>query len=86
MSRVGNGIAICRVPNYPRRYGWVFVAFSVMLLGYILLLEFGPSPKSASGLVIRVAGQQVIAYASILGVRIQAYGARGVALGRATGR
>ncbi|MBI2796802.1 MAG: hypothetical protein HYX65_08875 [Gemmatimonadetes bacterium] len=73
-------IAILRTPGYPRRYGWVFVAFSVLLVGYILLLEFGPSPKAAAGLVIQVAGQKVIAYASILGMLVQAYGARGVAM------
>jgi hypothetical protein len=34
---------IFRQEEYPRRYGWIFVAFAFFLAAYIVLLEFGPS-------------------------------------------
>ena len=61
--------------SYPRRYAWVFTVFCLMLIGYYLLLTYGPDAKSPTGLVIQVVGQKVIAYASILSIGIQSLGA-----------
>jgi len=72
-------IAIFRERDYPKRYAWVFVAFAILLVLYILLLEGGPSVRSPEGLMIQATGQKIIGYASIISVLIQAWGARGVA-------
>ena len=78
-------VVIFRSPGYPSQYAWVFLGFAILLIGYILLLEFGPSPKSDAGLTIQVAGQKVIVYASILSIMVAAIGARGVSLARRAG-
>jgi hypothetical protein len=71
-------VAIFRHANYLRRYGWALVGFLALLIGYILLIQFGPSPfKSHQGLVIQAVGQKIIVYASIISITFQSWGARG---------
>lgn len=68
--------AIFGHPTYPRRFGWALAIFFVLLLGYIFLLEFGPSATgSYQGQVIQATGQKVIVYAAIVSVTFQAWGA-----------
>ena len=70
-------IALFKHKSYPRRYGWALVGFFVLLVGYILLLELGPSAKeSYQGQVIQAVGQKIIVYASIGSITFQAWGAR----------
>ncbi len=69
-------VAIFRAPGYAKRYAWVFVGFGAALVGYVLLLEFGPKITTDAGLAIQVGGQKVIVYGSILSVLGQAIGAR----------
>lgn len=64
--------------DYPRRYLAVFVAFALLLSGYLWLLFFGPALDSPHGLVIHATGQKIIVYAAIASVCIQAHGARRV--------
>lgn len=64
---------IFRQHAYPRRYGWIFVAFAVCLAAYIILLEFGPSAKTPAGLIIQATGQKAIVYISILSAMAQAW-------------
>jgi hypothetical protein len=72
---------LCYVPvmvlnnHYPKLYGWVFAVFCLMLIGYYLLISYGPSFTSPEGLVIQVVGQKVISYASIISIFIQSLGA-----------
>jgi hypothetical membrane protein len=69
--------AIFRHSTYPRRYGWALAGFLVLLTGYILLLQFGPSPfRTHRGEVIQAVGQKIIVYASIISVTFQAWGAK----------
>lgn len=68
--------AIVVTGDYPRRYAAAFLGFGVLLVSYILLLEFGPSIRTPAGLLIQATGQKVIVYASIIVVMIQAIGAR----------
>ncbi|MBM4456517.1 MAG: hypothetical protein FJ011_01935 [Chloroflexi bacterium] len=63
-------------PAYPRRLALVFVAFALLLAGYIILLTTGPKASTPQGLLIQATGQKVIAYASVLTVLIQALGAQ----------
>ena len=67
---------IFRQHAYPRRYGWIFVAFAVCLAAYIILLEFGPSAKTPAGLIIQATGQKLIVYISILTAMAQAWQAQ----------
>jgi hypothetical protein len=62
---------IFRQDIYPRRYGWIFVAFAFFLAAYIALLEFGPSAGTPDGLIIQATGQKVIVYVSIISVMAQ---------------
>jgi len=64
---------IFRQNNYPRKYGWIFIVFTVFLAGYIVLLEFGPEATTPSGLVIQATGQKIIVYISILSVMAQSW-------------
>jgi hypothetical protein len=66
------GIAILRERTLPNYFALPFLAFAILLTGYVLLLTFGPSPKLARGLRIQVAGQKIIVYVSVLTVLIQA--------------
>lgn len=64
---------IFRQNVYPRRYGWIFIAFAVFLAAYIILLEFGPSAKTPTGLIIQATGQKIIVYVSILSAMAQSW-------------
>jgi hypothetical membrane protein len=62
---------IFRQQHYPRSYGWVFVAFALLLAAYLALLTYGPNARTATGLVIQATGQKIIVYVSILSVMTQ---------------
>jgi len=64
---------IFRQTYYPRRYGWIFIAFAVFLAAYLMLLEFGPEATTPSGLIIQATGQKIIVYVSILSVMAQSW-------------
>ncbi len=64
---------IFRQNEYPRRYGWIFVAFAVSLAAYLILLTYGPEAKTPSGLIIQATGQKIIVYVSIISVMAQSW-------------
>jgi hypothetical protein len=64
---------IFRQNDYPRQYGWVFIAFSVFLAAYLILLTYGPSAKTPEGLIIQATGQKIIVYVSIVSVMAQSW-------------
>jgi hypothetical protein len=64
-------VAIFRHAKYLRRYGWALVGFLGLLIEYLLLIQFGPSPlKSHKGEVIQVVERKIIVYASIISVTL----------------
>jgi hypothetical protein len=67
-----DGIAILLEERLPKSFAFVFLAFAVLLAGYVLLLTFGPAPNSDEGLRVQVIGQKIIVYASVVSVLIQA--------------
>ena len=71
-------VAILRSAAYPNGYAAVFGLFTLLLASYIWLLFFGPRASTGNGLLIQVTGQKLIAYAGIIAVLIQAYGAQRV--------
>jgi len=64
---------IFRQNEYPRKYGWIFVAFAVSLAAYLILLTYGPEAKTPSGLIIQATGQKIIVYVSIISVMAQSW-------------
>jgi hypothetical protein len=61
--------------GYPRINAWTFVAFAILLGIYIWLLFEGPAASTSAGLIIQATGQKIIAYAAIISMFIQSYGA-----------
>jgi hypothetical membrane protein len=61
--------------RYPRPFALVFIAFALLLAGYLWLLTQGPPARTPEGYVIQVVGQKVIAYASIFSVALMSWGA-----------
>ena len=53
----------------------MFIAFAVVLAGYVLLLTFGPSVRTWEGQMIQATGQKIIVYASIVSILVQSLGA-----------
>lgn len=66
---------IFRQTIYPRRYGWIFAAFAILLAAYIALLQFGPSATTTEGLIIQATGQKIIVYVSIVSAMAQSWSA-----------
>ncbi len=61
--------------RYPRRYLLVVAAFDVLLVLYYILMTSGPQATTPQGLAIQVTGQKIIAYASIVSILVQSFGA-----------
>lgn len=72
-------LAMLLTKGYPRRYVLVYLAFAVLLAGYVVLINAGPPHTTAQGLVVQAAGQKIIVYASIVCIGLQAWGARRLA-------
>jgi hypothetical protein len=68
-------IAIVVNNRYLNIYAVVYFFFAVLLALYIYLMMQGPSMGTPEGLIIQAAGQKIIAYASIICMFIQGYGA-----------
>jgi len=66
---------IYRTRSFPNGFGHLMVLVSAILLGYILLLQFGPSVSTPRGLMIQVGGQKVVAYVLVGGITALAFGA-----------
>ena len=68
--------AMLQTRTYPRRYAYICGAFVLLLAAYLVLLFFGPSLLSATGLIIHAAGQKIIVYAALAAAFILSDGAR----------
>src|SRR5262249_51154810 len=64
---------IFRQNDYPRRYAWIFVVFTIFLAAYLILLTDGPGLTTPAGMVIQATGQKIIAYVSVVSVMAQAW-------------
>jgi hypothetical protein len=69
-------VAIFREPDYPNRFGLVFVGFAALLVSYVVLLVAGPAYDSPEGIMVQAIGQKIIVYASVTTIFMQAYGAK----------
>jgi hypothetical membrane protein len=66
-------VAFWRDRYAPRACLYIFLAFAVLLVGYLSLLAFGPSLGTRTGRAIQVAGQKIIVYGSIAAIGCQAW-------------
>jgi len=72
-------IAIFKTKHYPNIYGWAFAGFGILLASYVLLLFYGPSIRTQTGLMIHAVAQKIIVYAQVLSIGIQLFGIRSLA-------
>ena len=68
--------AMLQTRTYPHRYVLVCCVFVLLLAAYLVLLFFGPSLLSATGLIIHATGQKIIVYAALAAAFILSDGAR----------
>jgi len=68
-------LAILLNLDYPNRYAGAYLIFAGLLAGYVLLLTRGPGLDSAQGVIIQATGQKIIAYAAIITIFFQSWGA-----------
>ena len=68
-------IAIFLEKGYPNGYAWVYVAFTIILAGYLFILFTGPAAGTDLGHSIQVVGQKVIVYTEVVSFGVQALGA-----------
>lgn len=61
--------------TYPKRYGFNFLIFTVVLALYLILLFGGPSGSITIGLIVQVTGQKIVLYTFALSLFIHSYGA-----------
>jgi len=66
-----NLLAVLFTPGLPQRFAWIFAAFAVLLMAYLLLLTAGPPINTPAGLMIQATGQKLIAYSAVLTVLVQ---------------
>ena len=64
--------ALCKTPSLSRWLLVVNVAFVVVLFGYVLLLIFGPTPKTLLGDEITAVCQKIIVYLAVATIFVQA--------------
>ncbi|OLS12797.1 MAG: hypothetical protein RBG13Loki_3579 [Promethearchaeota archaeon CR_4] len=61
--------------GFPKRYAFVFIAFTIILVLYASLMFVGPEIDSPESLVIQTVGQKIVVYAMNISFAIQGYGA-----------
>jgi len=69
-------VALRQTPEISSWLLMVNATFVVILVGYVLLLIFGPSSKTLIGDEINAVGQKIIVYAAIATILAQALIAR----------
>ena len=55
----------------PRRVTIGWVALAVVLAAYVVMLDFGPSTRTPSGLVAQVVAQKIVTVAAVIGIVFQ---------------
>lgn len=69
-------IAIYKAPEWQNKYALIYIGFALVLLGYILIMDFGPNGKETMrGLIIQVVAQKTIVMAFIVSVYFKSKGA-----------
>jgi hypothetical protein len=72
-------LVILADPGYPNRYAWPFIAFVILLAGYLYLITQRPQILDLPQVVIQATGQKIIVYASLASILLQSLAAQRVA-------
>ncbi|MFW9923558.1 MAG: hypothetical protein ACFFDW_09775 [Candidatus Thorarchaeota archaeon] len=67
-------IVILLDKSYPKYYGWIFIACSILSLGYIIIFFGGGTQTVLSNLTLQAISQKIIVYVQIITLAIQAIG------------
>ncbi len=68
-------ISIFLDKSYPKKYGYNFIVFSMILVLYLVLMFAGPSIETTRGLIIQVTGQKIVLCTFAICLFIHGYGA-----------
>ncbi len=60
------GLAARRNPALPPRVSVAWVAMIVLLVSYVLVLDFGPRSSTPTGLVVQVTAQKIVSIGAVL--------------------
>jgi hypothetical protein len=71
-------VAAARDIRFPRRASGVWLLLTLLLMGYIAILEWGPRLRTDHGLLVQVTAQKFIVIAVLLGLAYQSYEAERV--------
>tara|TARA_Y100001954_G_C15607464_1_gene501148 strand:- start:55 stop:750 length:696 start_codon:yes stop_codon:yes gene_type:complete len=67
--------SIFRDSRFDSRYAYGYLIFAILIFFYIIVLEFGPSPRESDfALVFNVVSQKIIVFVFILSVLLQSLG------------
>jgi len=69
------GVAIYLNEDYPNKYSFAHIIYTVIFGVYLVVLFTGPSINSAEGLRIQVTWQKIVLFAGIINILFQGYGA-----------
>lgn len=60
-------------PGTPKRVTAAWIVLTVILAAYVVILDWGPSTRTPSGLVVQVVAQKVVAVSAVLLIIVQTY-------------
>ena len=60
------GLAAVRNPALPSRVGVAWVVMIVLLVSYVLVLDFGPRASTPVGLVVQVTAQKIVSVGAVV--------------------
>ena len=69
------GIAMIRSPTYPQLYGYLYLGFTGLIIGYISVMFSYLEILTVQDLMVQVIGQKIIIYSEMIMMDIQAIGA-----------
>jgi hypothetical protein len=60
-------------PSTPKRVTAVWIGLTAILAAYVWILDWGPSTRTPTGLVVQVVAQKVVAISAVLLIVFQTY-------------
>ncbi|RAP30778.1 hypothetical protein DID76_03265 [Candidatus Marinamargulisbacteria bacterium SCGC AG-414-C22] len=72
-------IALFRSQHFPNRMAWAYLMWSVLVVGYVLVSELGPSVSSSpEALIFQVTAQKIIVFTFVLATFYQSFQINGL--------
>lgn len=76
------GLAARRNPALPPRVSVAWLVMIVLLVSYVLILDFGPRSSTPTGLVVQVTAQKIVTIGAVLLLVYQSYQAERLTLAK----